>query len=244
MAFGFNLFVPFRSALDLAPAFHHALGPFTVDQVILEWIPPGRILGEFAGEHPAEGQPATGIDVLVRARRPDGKALLLLVEVKLTEGGFTHCNGATSRGNKRTEICASAERFLAEPRSCYLQRPVRQRQDRQYWQIFENAHGSVRAAFPGVSGPQCPFITDAQQPMRQYAAALGLVQAGDADEAWVVLVHHDDNPDVVPHWEAFTAIAQPDAPLARTPASRLLTAAEAQGHDEWATWMRSRYRLP
>lgn len=243
MAFGFNLFLPFRAGADLAPALFPVVGRVMVDQVTFEWIPPGRILGEIDGETPRDDEAATGIDVLLRGRRDDGSRVVVLVEVKLSEGGFSTCNGRTSRANGRPDVCDDAAAFLAEPSACYLRRPVGQQRDRRYWEIFEARHGSVSAAFPGVTSGPCPFAGDAQQPMRQYALALGLEQAGLAEEAWLVLVHHDDNPDIPRHWAAWTTLVRPEARIARLPASALLHAGRAAGLEPWAAWMADRYRL-
>lgn len=243
MAFGFNLFLPFRAGADLAPSLAPAVGLLAVDAVVFEWVPPGAILGEIDGDVPREEEPATGVDVVVRGRRHDGSRIVILVEVKLSEGGFTPCGGRTSRANRRTDVCADASTFLADPTACYLTRPYRKQRDRRYWSIFEAAHGSVAAAFPGVGAGPCPFGGDAQQPMRQHALALGLVQAGLAEEAWVLLVHHDDNPDVRAHWDAWQHLLPPGAHVARLPASALLRGAREQGLALWADWMRDRYRL-
>jgi hypothetical protein len=162
MAFGFNLFLPFRAGADLAPSLAPAVGPLTVDAVVFEWVPPGAVLGEIDGDVPRDDEPATGVDVLVRGRREDGARVAILVEVKLSEGGFTPCGGRTSRANRRTDLCEDARAFLAAPSACYLTRPFRKQRDRRYWAIFEAAQGSVAAAFPGVAAGPCPFAGDAQ----------------------------------------------------------------------------------
>lgn len=242
MVFGFNLFLPARQDPGvLAPWVSAQLGvQATVHRVQLEWVPPGGLLAELHGELPEPDEPATGIDVVIRAR-VQGEPVAILVEVKLSEGGFTTCSGRTSRGNRRPEVCADARRFLAEPDGCYLTRTVRATRDRRYWTIYRQAHGTVAQAFPGLAaaGP-CPFAGDLQQPMRQLALALALEQSGTVTQARVGLVHHDDNPDVPGPWQDFTdGVAEPER-LFATPASTLLSA----GPPAWARWMRSRYRLP
>lgn len=243
MAFGLNLFLPFRAGADLAPALAPIVGPLIVDRVVFEWIPPGHILGELDGDLPRDDEPATSIDVVVHGRRTDGTRVTLLIEVKLSEGGFSCCNGRHSRANRRRDVCEDAATFLADPSACYLQRPVRKRRDRRYWHIFAQQHGSVEAAFPGIQAGPCPFADDAQQPMRQYALALGLEQAGITDEAYLLLVHHDDNPDVPRAWAAWTALTHPDARIARLPASHLLHSSRPPHLDGWARYIADRYRL-
>ncbi|MCA9570321.1 MAG: hypothetical protein KC656_20900 [Myxococcales bacterium] len=244
MAFAFNLFLPFRAGADLAPALLGSVGALEVHDVVFEWTPPGALLGEIDGDEPREDERATGVDVLVRATRPGGARVALLVEVKLSEGGFTGCGGRRSPANRRTDLCDDAEAFFDDPSGCYLTRPVRKLRDRRYWSIFAAASGSVRRAFPGadLAGP-CPFAGDAQQLMRQHAIALGLVQEGLAEEAWVVLVHHDDNPEVSAHWERWCRMLPEGARVARVPASVLLETARGQGLEAWASWMSDRYRL-
>lgn len=244
MAFGFNLFLPFRAGADLAPALAPLVGPMAVDKVAFEWIPPGHILGEIDGDTPRGDEAATGVDVVVHGHRADGSRIVILIEVKLSEGGFSTCNGRTSRANQRTDICDSATAFLADPSSCYLRRPRRQHRDRRYWEIFNAEHGDLSTAFPGtpVDGP-CPFAGDAQQPMRQYALALGLEQEGFADEAWLLLAHHDHNPDVPDHWRTWTSLVRSDARTGRLKATEILEAGRQSGLVDWAAWMLDRYRL-
>ncbi len=243
MAFAFNLFLPFRAGADLAPSLVPLLGPLTVDQVVFEWTPPGAVLGEIDGDVPRDDEHATSVDVLIRGTRPSGARVAVLVEVKLSEGGFTTCGGRTSRANRRTDLCEDASAFLTEPGACYLTHPLRKKRDRRYWAIFEAAYGSVAEAFPGVASGPCPFAGDGQQPMRQHALALGLVQAGLAEEAWLLLVHHDDNPDVPAHWDAWRRLLPPTAKVARLEASAMLRVAREQGLDDWASWMGGRYLL-
>jgi hypothetical protein len=242
MAFAFNLFLPFQEKSALALAFAPLVGDFLVREVALEWIPPGALLGELAGDKPREREPATGMDAVVWGERPDGTQLAILIEVKLSEAGFTGCGGLKSRGNRRPDVCASAELFFEDPTACYLTRPWRKKRDRRYWQIFEGASGSVRAAFPGVDGGGCPFRADMQQPMRQHALALAMEAEGLVDEAWLVLVHHDDNPDVLPHWQRYAALVHNSNRIGSLPASAVVAAGESE-HAEWARFMRERYAL-
>ena len=189
MAFGFNLFLPFRADANVGAVLAPAVGPLEVESVRFEWVPPGAILGEIDGDRPRNNEAATGIDVVVEGKRADGTRVVILIEVKLSEGGFSTCGGRTSRANKRPDLCDDAHAFFAEPSSCYLTRPRHRRRDRRYWSIFEAAFGSVAEAFPGTLPGPCPFAGDGQQPMRQLALGLGLVQhAPRVDHLQVVIV--------------------------------------------------------
>lgn len=246
-AFALNLFLPFRDgdrdALDTLLS--DTLGVrMHVDRVVFEWVPPGDLLGEIRGDRPLPDEKATGVDVVLWAQTEAGAPVAILIEVKLGEGGFTHCNGATSPHNHREDVCASASAFFAAPDACYLRRPSHQTRDRRYWEIFTNATGSVASAFPGAAqtGP-CPFRTDAQQPMRNHALALALEQSGRVERAWFVLCVHDDNPDVPPRWNAWRALLPADRPAPALRASQVVTAAQHSDGVHYRSWMNERYML-
>jgi hypothetical protein len=203
-------------------------------------------LGELAGERPVNDEPATAVDVVLWSRLPDGQRAAVLIEIKLSESGFTHCNGRTSRGNRRKDVCDSARLFFDTPSACYLRRPRRKQRDRRYWEIFTASHGSVRAAFPGApSEGRCPFAFEAQQPMRNLAIARGMEQDENSvvARAWFALCSHDDNTEIARHWDNWRVIL-PDSSMApKLVASDIVRAGEAEGYGDWAAWMRDRYGL-
>jgi hypothetical protein len=250
-AFALNLFLPFRvGRTDGLTAFlSERLGrQVTVTGVEFEYFGSGDLLAEIGGARPGPEDRLTQADVAVHLRDADGCPGLLLVEVKLTEGGFTTCGGARSRGNRDPGPCNDAATFFEAPSRCYLRRPYRASRDRRYWEIFARSHGSLRGAFPGAdaSGP-CPFRGDWQQPMRNHALAVAAVDAGLARFWALALVHHDDNPDVVGPWDAYAAAAVDRDHLHRWPATQLLTAlADALPFTDppVAPWLRARYLLP
>ena len=247
MVFGFNLLMPFRvgRSQPLAGLLSTLLGrALAVESVVFEFRGPGGILAELAGEDPKPREPFTASDAAVFVQ--DGASRgVVLVEVKLSENDFSRCNGATSRANRRGDVCASAAALWAEPSACYLRRPVRAQRDRRYEPIYREAYGSWEAAFPGADrdGP-CPFVGDGQQPMRNLALGLGLVQAGAVDFAAHLLLHHDRNPDVPSPWDRFAAAAAEPALLPRLPASALVAALDdALTEPPAGQWLSERYRL-
>ncbi|MCB9662836.1 MAG: hypothetical protein H6732_01895 [Alphaproteobacteria bacterium] len=250
-AFALNLFLPARvgDRTALSAFVSDALGrAVSIVDVELEFIGSGDLLAEIPGAVPGPDDRVTQADVALHLQDEAGRRGLLLVEVKLSEGGFTACGGAGSRGNRDRAPCEDAAIFLADPARCYLRRPRHAARDRRYWTLFAAHHGSVAAAFPGAAptGP-CPFAGDWQQPMRNHALALAAVEAGLADFAAVALVHHDHNPDVPGPWDAYReAVAAPEL-LQRWPASRLLTALDATlpaAPFPVGAWLRERYHLP
>ena len=248
MAFGFNLFMPFREygASALEEPLGRSVGfPVRIIGIGFEFHGPTEVLGECAGPLPTDDEKFTASDVAIHVEDDTGRAGLILVEVKLSEGGFTPCGGAKSEANRRKDVCASSARFFADPRACYLRRTRHARRDRRYWKIFDAAFGSVRAAVPGYSGERCPFEGDYQQIMRNHALALGLIQAGEADFTAFGLVHHPDNHHVVKPWEEYRSLVADASALFRIPANVLIDAAANQGGlwSDWAWYMRERYML-
>ena len=249
MGFALNLFMPFREygASALEAVLGGALGlTVRVAGIEFEFHGPTDVLGECAGPQPTDHDKFTASDVAVRVEDDRGREGVVLVEVKLSEDGYTRCNGATSDNNMRKDVCAAADKFFGETRSCYLTRPRHARRDRRYWDILETEFGSVRAAVPAYSGQRCPFEGDRQQIMRNHALALGLVQAGEAAFAAFGLVHHPDNHHVVEPWDEYRTLVADASPFFRMPADELVDAAAGQGApwSAWARYMRERYMLP
>ena len=247
--FAFNLFLPFRKGRmsHLSSRLSKIVGTrLSIEGVRFEWVPPGSLLGEIDGDQPKGEEPATAVDVALWSRQSDGSRAVVLLEVKLSEPDFTHCNGRTSPANHRRDVCDSARLFFKDPLACYLRRPLRKWRDRRYWEIFANEHGSVHAAFPGADLEEsCPFSESMQQPMRNLAIARGLVQDSRyaVEKAWFVLCAHDGNPKVAEHWESWKRLL-PDASMAPVlSASHVVRAGEDEGLVDWAIWMRDRYRL-
>ena len=249
MSFAFNLLVPFRErgAVVLEAALAGALGfRVRVVDMAFEFQGPTDVLAECAGPEPTKDEKFTASDVAIDVEDDEGRKGVILLEVKLSEGGYTHCNGASSRNNRRKDVCAAAVTFFDGPGSCYLTRPRYAARERRYWNILQREFGSVRAAVPGYLGQRCPFEGNLQQIMRNHALALGLVQAGEAAFAAFGLVHHPGNHHVVQPWEEYRSIVADASPLFRMPANELVDAAAGQdtSWSSWASYMRERYMLP
>ena len=246
-AFAFNLFLPFRegSRARLSERVSDLVGTrLTIDKVSFEWIPPGGLLGELDGERPVGDEKTTAVDVVLWGWLENHRRTAVLVEVKLSESGFTDCGGRRSRSNRRKDVCRSAKLFFDDPSACYLHRPLGKHRDRRYWEIFARSHGSVHDAFPNanLNGP-CPFAYDMQQPMRNLAIARGLEQEDTVKKAWFALCAHDSNPDVAEHWASWKRLL-PDPSMAPSlPASEVVGIGEAEGLKDWAFYMRDRYQL-
>ena len=74
---------------------------------------------------------------------------MVLLEVKLSEPDFTHCNGRTSPANQRRDVCESASLFFENPKACYLRRPLPAEVKVLGWRKGERSGMVVR----GAGGP-------------------------------------------------------------------------------------------
>ena len=245
--FAFNLFLPFRQGdrQHLSETISEFIEEeILIDRVAFEWVPPGHLLCEIDGEWPALEERATAVDIVLWCRLNNGRRGAVLLEVKPTEDKFTHCNGRKSKGNRRQDVCQSAQLFFDNPGDCYLTRPYRKSRGRRYWEIFAGSYGGLRQAFPhaDLSGG-CPFAYNMQQPMRNLAVARALEQEDLVQRAWYGLCAHDRNPDVSGHWSAWQELLGQTTPAPLIPASRVVGAGEEAGLTKWASYMRSRYRL-
>lgn len=246
-AFAFNLFLPFRDSNRerLSRRVSSLIeDDLTIDRVAFEWVPPGHLLGEIAGERPGPEEPATAVDVVLSGRLQDGHRAAVLVEVKLTEAEFSHCKGRKSPNNRREDVCQSARPFFDNPQDCYLRRPDGTERDRRYWEIFTRSRGSLLNTFPNACLiGECPFAYDMQQPMRNLAIAQGLEQEGMVEKAWYILCAHDHNREMIGHWQAWQRLLAGSTPAPFLPASDVINAGEEDGLEEWGKYMRGRYRL-
>ena len=132
--------MPFREhgASALVELLARALGlAIRVVDIEFEFQGPMDVLAECAGPQPADDEKFTASDVAVHVEDDCGRGGLVLVEVKLGEGGFTPCNGARSAANRRKDVCASTATFFDDPRACYLRRARLAQRDRRYWDIFD-----------------------------------------------------------------------------------------------------------
>ena len=217
-AFAFNLFLPFRDC-----------GREPLDR-----------------ERPRPDEPATAVDVVLWSTLVNGRRAAVLVEVKLAEAAFSMCRGKSHPDNDRQHVCTGPGRFFTDHDDCFVRRAPGRARNRRYWEIFASSHGGMGEAFPGADPlGACPFTGPAYHPMRNLAAAEGLVQdrlwAGE--RAWVALCAHDDNPGIAAQWAAWRDLLPEPAMAPLLPASEVIRAGEAAGLADWAAWMRERYRL-
>ena len=243
-AFAFNLFLPFRRKPSLlsGPISELVGTRLTIDRVRLEWVPPPAIVVE-------PDRHATAVDVVLWGRLKSGGPAAVLLEVKLSENRFSRCNGRTSYKNDRMDVCKSASVLFDDPNACYLIRSAgaeRTGRYRRYWEIFARSDGRLSDAFPNADTEGgCPFAFDMNQPMRNLAIARGLEQANVVEKAWFGLCAHDDNRDILRHWNNWQHLlpgeAPADAPL--LPASEVILMGEADGQERWANYMRNRYLI-
>lgn len=185
-------------------------------------IDPGGIEFEYSdpADELAETQPGrphrTQVDVLLRGTDPDGRRLVALVEVKLSETGFGACSAFESRLNDRRDVCRSPGPWGGDPGVCFQLRnhggPHRRRYDQH-----------LHPQWVAQSDTACPFL-ELNQPMRNVALARVLLDRDEADAATVALCAPHDNRNVWRQWrraeQLFAAVS--DVALRSLPAERAL----------------------
>ena len=215
----------------------------TVEEVCFEWAPPPAVLVE-------SDRYVTAVDVVLWSWLQDGGRAVVLLEVKLSESGFSNCGGRDSSQNARRDVCRSAGVFFDDPDACYLIRSDKAEvtgRTRRYWEIFSRRNGSVAATFPNADPTgSCPFARDMNQPMRNLAIAFGLEQTNVVQRAWYGLCAHDDNKIIRRLWGDWQHMLPGDNPTVALflPASEIIRIGEAEGMAKWADYMRSRYLVP
>jgi hypothetical protein len=123
-AFALNLFAPLDDAA-LRLLWQYRLG-YEVAEVNLaefEYLDPHDTLGEATAASPH----STQVDVLLRARATDGRRLVALVEVKLSEDEFNPCSAYQSAHNPNVGTCRHDGPFGQRPRRLRPTRELRTR---------------------------------------------------------------------------------------------------------------------
>jgi hypothetical protein len=148
----------------------------------------------------------TSTDIAIFCRDTEGKKYIFLIEVKFTEAGFTPCGGYKSRGNRSTDICEDGQQLFEDKNKCYLQMRTRGKSARRYFNYFID----LRSAFPGISKQSaCPFQKN-HQCVRNHAFARALVEGGECEEAYFVLLYHNKNQQIEDEWIKYSKLVSPD----------------------------------
>ena len=82
-------------------------------------------LVEIDGDRPLGSEPAKVVDVVLCSSLADGRRAVILLEVKLREPDFTHCDGRKSPANHHRHVCETDARLLENPKAYWLRRPLR-----------------------------------------------------------------------------------------------------------------------
>ena len=145
-------------------------------------------------------EPATAVDVVLWSHLETGRRAVVLLEVKLSEGNFSHCKGRFSRGNRRQDVCSPPDFSLMTRRLLPTQAREADPGPALLGDIREESR-EREAAFPNADlDGLVHFEKDMQQPMRNLAIARGLEQEGVVDMAAFALCVHDANPEIAAQW--------------------------------------------
>ncbi|MGH9272788.1 MAG: PGN_0703 family putative restriction endonuclease [Ilumatobacteraceae bacterium] len=174
----------------------------------------------------------TQIDVVLRGTTTSGRAVVLAIEVKLTENDFGHCSAATSAANDTAHVCVLDGPWGGQPESCFQLR---------------NHNGAVRRRYehhvrppdwsPDGTAPGCWYRTSASQPMRNVALADVIAGREHADVRFA-LCAPGANEVIWRRWDDARGVL-PDESLMDLPAEHVL----AHHSTDSIVWLRSRYQL-
>lgn len=213
-AFALNLFAGLQSEAQ------QSLWTMLTD----EPVTPSGLEFEYADPHDAlaEAQPnrphRTQVDVLLRGDLLDGRRLVALVEVKLSETGFGSCSAFASAQNDRRDICRSAGPWGGDATRCFQLRNHDGPHRRRYDQFLNASDLEPHAPF-------CDFLA-LNQPMRNVALARALIARDEADAAVVALSAPRANRNIWRQWGRAQRVFDgvPGVSLRELPAERVLGA--------------------
>ena len=253
--FAVNVFAPLAEDRDLAMKVwariypNRPLDPADTVTVVFEHTPEG--VDEWLGEKRQQTQ----VDVFFTVRRDDVTVGHLLIEVKFTETEFGACRGfkpptAKRRGNPDRSRCLDLGAILDDPsKQCWLA----EIEGRKYWEIMKSPASSFGLDLVVLPSP-CPFRHGLYQLMRNRALADVIVANTEAEWADVAVSLHPENSacralsepvggyDDVIH--AFNSVVATDPVQDVDPGAVVQAIADAsKTWTEWATTIRSRYRL-
>jgi len=186
----------------------------TIGDVEFEYVDSADALGESQSSRPHQTQ----VDVLLRGSAADGTRYIALIEVKLSEIAFGTCSAFDSPRNDRRDLCLSPGPWGGDTSNCFQLRnhdgPARRRYD-----------DFLRPAMVTTTANGCPF-RELNQPMRNVALALALLDRGEADATIFALCAPAGNAHVWRQWRGAEAIfaAIPGLSLKALPAEGMLAA--------------------
>jgi len=186
----------------------------TAEGLELEYADPHDALAEAQPSHPHRTQ----VDVLLRGRAADGRRLLALIEVKLSETGFGACSAFGSPKNDRRDICRNTGPWGRDPEVCFQLR----NHDGPHRRLYDHFLDPTALV---ASAPWCDFL-ELNQPMRNVALARALLERDDADEAVVALCAPHANRNVWRQWARAEQVfgSVPGVTLRGLPAEQVVAA--------------------
>ncbi|MDM8000373.1 MAG: hypothetical protein QUS33_10315 [Dehalococcoidia bacterium] len=191
-----NLYFPFSEDRPLVAGFlrkHVSPSIETVEGIELEYeddrpdLKPAPLLGEPQGQR---GRNQTSPDVAFIVRLKDGKAGLVLTEVKFTEHSFYACSGRNKKyENPDRRRCMDFRRVHGDTESqCYqLQWADGDRTNRKYWEYLKFTPTALETL------RRCPASTSGCQLFRQQALAEALARKGPYGLVVSCVAHDDRN---------------------------------------------------
>jgi hypothetical protein len=179
-AFALNLFTPLSKDAIVAVLNHLGLDAVEADGPEFEYEDERDLLGEAS----RRSGHRTQVDVVLRGRDDQHRALVALVEVKLTETDFSGCSAYLNPANPTRDVCRNDGIFGGQPELCFQLNNHGQGR-RQYDHYLRSAPNSAPSN-PNTDGG-CLVRAGLNQPMRNLALAHALLDAVAASHTVYVL---------------------------------------------------------
>ncbi len=160
-----------------------------------EYVDPEDVLRESS----RRSKHVTQVDCMVPVIRGDGTSHMMLIEVKLTEDGFSKCSAFDSSRNDRKHVCATPLAFGGAPGQCFQLANHDKGQRRRY----DIALGDLGAQPAGFG---CWFRDGGNQIMRNVALARTMIQSGKVKSASVLLMAPEQHLYIWEQWRTHTRV--------------------------------------
>jgi hypothetical protein len=198
-----------------------------------EYSPEKNILGEWKSENNRPEEYVTAVDLRIDFSTIGNKVITILIETKFTESSFTSCGGFNSGANQgdTRNVCEHSELLIGDYRKCYLNGAKLKR--KYFNEIFNPQKDFKKENFIGA----CPFIEN-HQCLRNHSLAQIL---NEENETYFVLMHHDDNIEIMEYWKKYKAMLNNDSMVFEIAASEIV---DNVNDDNYRKYYRDRYLMP
>ena len=182
----------------------------------------------------------TDADIAIAYLNHGGELCLWLIEHKLTEGDFTHCGGAKSKGRNQSHDCQrSFAEILQNKDYCYYHSG----RQFEYWNLTEE----FLDLYPDhLKHDVCPFKGGLNQLWRNHLLARAIEKQGKFKKAFFSVVRHPENVSLERSINTYRKLTGDRATFSELDFRRLVDAAlltKDESMKAWADWYTNLYMV-